>query len=304
MSDDLFPGFASHWLDTQAGRIFARVGGSGPPVVLLHGFPETHVCFHRIAPALARTNAVVCMDLRGYGWSSAPRGDAGHETYSKRAMGADVTSVMEQLGHVRFAVVGHDRGARVAYRLALDHPGRIARLGLLDILPTAEVWRRIDSGAMPAAHWGFLAGPEPQPEEEIGRDPLAYFHGLLMKWSGGGLHVFDPRALAAYDQSCNEPTRIHAFCEDYRAGATLDRAHDEADLAAAKRIACPTLLVWAEFYLTSGGKTAAGETPLDVWRRTFAPNIVGTRVKSGHFVAEEAPEATLAVLTAFLGETT
>jgi haloacetate dehalogenase len=303
MADDLFPGFASHWLDTQTGRIFARVGGSGPPVVLLHGFPQTHVAFHRVAPALAQANTVVCMDLRGYGWSSAPRGDAGHETYSKRAMGADVISVMEQLGHVRFAVVGHDRGARVAYRLALDHPGRVERLALVDILPTAEVWRRIDSGAMPAAHWGFLAQPEPTPEAVIGKDPLAYFHGLLGNWSARGLDVFDPRALAAYDQSCNEPNRIHAFCEDYRAGATLDRAQDEADLAGGKRIACPVLLVWAEFYLTSGGKTAENETPLEVWRRTFAPQATGTHVRTGHFVAEEDPDGTLAALTPFLGET-
>lgn len=303
MTDDLFPDFASHWLDTQAGRIFARVGGSGPPVVLLHGFPQTHACFHRIAPALAQTKTVVCMDLRGYGWSSAPRSDAGHEAYSKRAMAFDVISVMEQLGHVRFAVVGHDRGARVGYRLALDHPGRVERLALLDILPTAEVWRRIEAGAMPAAHWGFLAQPEPGPEQEIGNDPLAYFRGLLTKWSGRGLEVFDPRALKAYDQSCNEPNRIHAFCEDYRAGATVDRAQDEADIAGAKRIACPVLLVWAEFYLTAGGKIADNETPLDVWRRTFAPHATGTHVATGHFVAEEDPEGTLAALTPFLGDT-
>jgi haloacetate dehalogenase len=243
------------------------------------------------------------MDLRGYGWSSAPRSDAGHEAYSKRAMAFDVISVMEQLGHVRFAVVGHDRGARVGYRLALDHPGRVERLALLDILPTAEVWRRIEAGAMPAAHWGFLAQPEPGPEQETGKDPLAYFRGLLTKWSGRGLDVFDPRALKAYDQSCNEPNRIHAFCEDYRAGATVDRAQDEADLAGLKRIACPVLIVWAEFYLTAGGKTADNETPLDVWHRTFAPHATGTHVATGHFVAEEDPEGTLAALTPFLGET-
>jgi haloacetate dehalogenase len=213
-----------------------------------------------------------------------------------------VISVMEQLWHVRFAVVGHDRGARVGYRLALDHPGRVERLVLLDILPTAEVWGRINAGDMPAAHWGFLAQPEPQPEQDIGKAPLAYFHGLLTKWSGNGLAVFHPRALAAYDQSCNEPNRIHAFCEDYRAGATVDRAQDEADLAGGKRIACPVLLVWAELYLTSGGKTGANETPLDVWRRTFAPHAHGTNVRTGHFVAEEDPASMLAALVPFLGE--
>ena len=225
MTDDLFPGFASHWIDGEAGRVFARSGGSGPPLVLLHGFPETHASFHRIAPALARTHTVVCPDLRGYGWSSAPKGDPVHETYSKRAMGRDVIRVMEKLGHVRFALAGHDRGARVAYRLALDEPGRVERLALLDIVPTFANWQRIREGQADAPHWDYLARPFPQPETEIGRDPLAYFDGLLAKWSKDGtLDVFDPRALAAYRQSCNEPSRIHAFCEDYRAGATVDCA--------------------------------------------------------------------------------
>src|SRR6187200_1250764 len=193
MTDDLFPGFASHWIDGEAGRVFARAGGSGPPLVLLHGFPETHACFHRIAPALARTHTVVCPDLRGYGWSSAPKGDPVHETYSKRAMGRDVIRVMEKLGHVRFALAGHDRGARVAYRLALDEPGRVERLALLDILPTFEVWRRVAAGLQPAAHWDFLARPEPLPETEIGRDPLPYFEGLMASWSGTKtLAPFDP----------------------------------------------------------------------------------------------------------------
>ncbi len=293
---DLFPGFDSHWIDTEAGRIFARSGGAGPPLVLLHGFPQTHACFHRIAPALAETHTVVCMDLRGYGWSSAPRGDPAHETYSKRAMGRDVVAVMEALGHVRFAVAGHDRGARVGYRLALDQPGRVERLALLDILPTFHVWRQIRAGRFPAAHWAFLSRREPEPEREIGENPLPYFEGLLAKWSrGGSLDAFDPRALAAYRQSCNEPSRIHAFCEDYRAGATVDVEQDEADLATRRTIACPTFLVWSEFYLTRGT-----DAPLDVWRGTFAPEIEGGKVACGHFVAEEAPEETLALLRPFL----
>lgn len=300
-SDDLFPGFASHWIDTETGRIFARSGGSGPPIVLLHGFPQTHACFHRVAPALARTHSVVCMDLRGYGWSSAPKGDPAHETYSKRAMGRDVVAVMEKLGHIRFAVAGHDRGGRVAYRLALDEPGRVERLALLDILPTFHVWRQIDAGAFPAAHWAFLARPFPEPESEIGKDPLPYFEGLLAKWSKeGGLAAFDPRALASYRRSCNEPSRIHAFCEDYRAGATLDRAQDEADLAAGRTIACPVVLISGQFYLTRGS-SMAGDTPLDIWRMSFAPDASGTEVDSGHFVAEENPAATLAALQSFLG---
>jgi haloacetate dehalogenase len=300
MSDELFPGFETHWIDTEAGRIFVRAKGSGPPVLMLHGFPQTHAMWHRIAPALAETHRVVCMDLRGYGWSSAPRGDPRHETYSKRAMGRDAVAVMEALGHVRFALAGHDRGARVGYRLALDHPGRLERLSLLDILPTFHVWRQMRSGAIPEAHWGYLSQPYPKPEEEIGRNPIPYFDGLLAKWSGDGtMRAFDPRALASYRASCNEPSRIHAFCEDYRAGATLDCEADEADMAAGRTIECPVQLLWSDFYLVRGG-SAGPEEPIDVWRRTFAPQITGTGIVSGHFVAEEAPSATLAALKGFL----
>jgi len=293
----MFEGFELHRVETPEATIRARLGGNGPGLLLLHGNPQTHVMWHRIAPALAETHRVVAMDLRGYGWSSAPRGDAAHETYSKRAMGRDVVRVMEELGHVRFAVVGHDRGARVGYRLALDHPGRVEWLALLDIVPTFHVWERMRAGAIPAAHWGYLAEPYPKPEEEIARDPLPYFDGLMAKWSGSGtLKAFDPRALEAYRASCNEPTRIHAFCEDYRAGATVDIAADEADLAAGRTIACPVLVVASEFYIASG----TGESALDVWRRTFAPQATGVSVASGHFVAEEEATSTLAALEPFL----
>ncbi len=167
--DALFPGFKAHWIDGPAGKLFARVGGEGPPVILLHGFPQTHAMWHRIAPELARRFTVVCLDLRGYGWSAAPKSHGG-ELYSKRAMGEDVVAVMSELGHTRFAVVGHDRGARVAYRLALDHPGPRHATALLDILPTMHVWREMKAGRVPPAHWGFLAQPEPEPETEIARD--------------------------------------------------------------------------------------------------------------------------------------
>ena len=301
MSEDLFPGFESHWIDTEAGRIFARSGGSGPPLALLHGFPQTHAAFHRIAPALAITRTVVCMDLRGYGWSSVPRSDAAHETYSKRAMARDVVAVMEKLGHIRFAVAGHDRGARVAYRLALDEPGRVERLVLLDIFPTVVQWQRKAAGLTKAAHWDFLARPYPEPETEIGKDPLVYCEGLLAGWSKAGtLEAFDPRALAAYRQSCNEPSRIHAFCEDYRAGKTVDLAQDEADLAAGRTIVCPTFVLWSRSYL-SGGEAGADENAVGIWRRTFAPRATGAAVDSGHFVAEENPAATLAAIEPFLG---
>lgn len=292
--DDLFPGFESHWIDTDHGRIFARSGGQGPPLLLLHGFPQTHAMWHRLAPALAARNRVVAMDLRGYGWSCAPRSKGG-ALYTKRAMGEDAVRVMEALGHATFALAGHDRGARVGYRLSLDQPGRVTRLALLDILPTFHVWREMEAGRVPAAHWGFLAGAEPEPEERIGQDPLPYFEGLLAQWSGSGLGVFDPGALALYRASCNEPTRIHAFCEDYRAGATFDRAADEEDLREGRSIACPTLLVWGGFYLTG-----RGGDPLAVWRGGLAPRAEGVEVEGGHFVAEEDPAGVLRALLPFL----
>jgi haloacetate dehalogenase len=295
---DLFPGFDAHWIDTKAGRVFARTAGSGPPLLLLHGFPQTQACWHKIAPALARTHSVVLMDLRGYGWSSAPRGDARHDTYAKRAMGEDAVAVMERLGHVRFALLGHDRGARVGYRLALDHPGRLERLALVDILPTAHVWSQIRTGAMPGAHWEFLSRPEPGPETEIGRDPIPYFEGLMAKWTlAGSLEPFDRTALRAYRDGFNETTRIHAFCEDYRAGATRDLEADEADLAAGRRILCPVFVAWGDFFLTG----QSPETPLDIWRRTFAPHATGAKIAgAGHFIPEENPAGLLAVLEPFL----
>ena len=299
MSDDLLPGFAEHWIETEAGRIFARSAGSGPPVVMLHGFPQTHVCWHRIAPALAETHHVVCLDLRGYGGSSAPPGDPQHETYPKRAMGRDVVAVMDQLGHRRFALVGHDRGARVGYRLALDQPDRLDRLILLDILPTFYVWRQVRAGVVPAAHWDFLSRPYPQPEQEIARDPVPFFDGLLVKWTGDGtLGCFDPRAFAAYHAPCGEADRIHAFCEDYRAGATVDLYRDEEAIKLGRTISCPVLAVWGgKFYLT--GRPGA-ETTLEVWQRTFAPQATGAPLDAGHFLAEEDPAGVLAALRRFL----
>ena len=299
-SHDFFPGFASGYFATEQGQVFVRHGGEGPPVLLLHGFPQTHVCWHRVAGQLAQNHHVVLMDLRGYGWSSAPRGDGGRETYSKRAMGRDAVKVMSDLGYTRFALVGHDRGARVGYRLALDHPGRLTHLGLIDILPTIRVWERIESGAIPAAHWEFLSRPEPGPEEAIGKDATAFFEKLMSGWTQDGtLDAFDRRALQAYRQASNDPARIHAFCEDYRAGATTDRAQDEADLAGAKTILAKTCVIWGEFYL-SGSDEPGSETALDVWRKSFAPRAEGGGIRSGHFLAEENPRDMLAILEPFL----
>ena len=298
MSDlnDLFSGFASHWIDTQAGRIFARVGGEGPPLVLLHGFPQTHVLWREVAPALAAQFTTVVMDLRGYGWSSAPASEGGAE-YTKRKMGEDVIALMGKLGHVRFAVAGHDRGGRVAYRLALDHPGHVTKLALLDILPTLRVWDNIHAGVTPAAHWRFLSLPAPEPETEIAKGPNAYYEGLMQKWTKAqSLSCFDARAMGQYRASWGDPSRTHAMCEDYRAGATIDLAQDEADIAAGRKIQCPTLIATGDFYLTR----AAQQPPDEVWRNTFAPQANGVLIDSGHFLAEENPQATINALMEFL----
>lgn len=293
---DLFPGFQAHWLEGAEGKIFARSGGSGEPLVLLHGFPQTHAMWSRVAGELAKRFFVVAMDLRGYGWSAAPRSENG-ALYTKRAMGEDVVRVMESLGHIRFRLVGHDRGARVGYRLALDHPGRIEKLSLLDILPTHAVWRNIAAGRAPAAHWGFLSQAYPKPEDEIARiGPDAYFSGLLSQWSADkSLRAFDPQALRAYRDAWRDSSRIHAFCEDYRAGAEQDRALDEADLASGAKIACPVQALSGDFALTNAAQPA-----LEAWRMSFAPQAEGARIEAGHFLAEENPSATLAHLTAFL----
>ena len=295
MTAELFPGFQSHWIDTDAGRIFARSGGSGPPLALLHGFPQTHLMWAKVAPLLAERFTIVAMDLRGYGWSSAPRSEGGAQ-YTKRAMAADLVTVMEHLGHVRFSCAGHDRGARVAYRLALDHPGRIDKLALLDILPTSEVWRAMDAGDTPPAHWGFLSRPATKPEDEISQQtPDAYFTQLISQWTKSkDLRPFDPRALSGYRDAWRDSSRIHAFCEDYRAGAGADRQADETDHLAGRKIQCPTLVLTGDFALTRGKQPV-----LDVWRSTFAPQALGALIDAGHFIAEENPADTAQALLRF-----
>jgi haloacetate dehalogenase len=292
---DPFHGFSSHWIDTDGGRIFARSGGEGPPLALLHGFPQNHLMWAKVAPALAERFTLVVMDLRGYGWSSALRSEGGAH-YTKRAMAGDLVTVMQSLGHLRFALAGHDRGARVGYRLALDHPGRVEKLALLDILPTSEVWRAIEAGEIPPAHWGFLSRAAPLPEEEIARQgPDEYFTGLMRAWAKDDkLRAFDRRALSAYRDAWRDASRIHAFCEDYRAGAGADRQADEEDLAAGRKITCPTLILTGDFFLTRGKRPA-----LDAWRATFAPNAEGAEIDSGHFLAEENPSDTAKALLRF-----
>ena len=296
---DLFPGFESQYIATDEGSVFCRIGGpkTGEPLVLLHGFSQTHAMWHKVAPALARKHRVILMDLRGYGWSSAPEGSADHATYSKREMAKDVIRVTEELGYTRFALAGHDRGGRVSYRLALDHPGRLSRLALLDIVPTIVMWERIESAATPmAAHWPFLAGPKPQPETVLLADPAGWLNQKLSGWSkAGDLSAFDADALRAYHQAFAVPERIHAFCEDYRAGATLDRAQDAQSRAAGQTIDCPVHLLWG-----TAGIPASGSSPLAAWQE-FAPHATGEAIDSGHFLTDENPSATLAALEKFFG---
>lgn len=292
-STDLFPGFARRHVQVDGAMIFARVGGEGAPLVLLHGYPQSHAMWRHVAPALAERFHVVVPDLRGYGDSSAPDSQAG-AGYTKRVMAEDVISLMTALGFHKFRVVGHDRGGRVAYRLALDHPERVEKLAVLDIVPTAEMWRGMDAArAMKIYHWMFLAQPAPMPETLIAAAPQAYVDHTLASWTASAsLDCFD-EALPKYRVAFADPRRIHAMCEDYRAGATLDRAADEADLAAGRQIEPPLLALWG-----LSGIPAAGESPLDVWRR-WAHDARGEGISGGHFLPEEAPEPTVRALTDF-----
>jgi haloacetate dehalogenase len=283
----VFDGFETLDVDAGGVRIHARRAGSGPPLLLLHGYPQTHVIWHAIAPALAEDFTVVACDLRGYGASDKPPTTADHWPYTQRAMAEDQIAVMRALGFERFALCGHDRGARVGYRLALDHPERVTRLAVLDIVPTAEVLRRADrESGLGYWHWFFLAQPAPFPERMIAADPDAYYRHFDAPF-------FDPEAVAAYRRSADDPATIHAMCEDYRAGATLDYAHDLADLNRKRRIGCPVLALWgARWHLEDWYDVLA------IWR-AWAGDVTGRALDSGHYLAEERPDDTLAELRAF-----
>lgn len=291
---EAFAGFSAHDVALRDVTIHARVGGSGPPLVLLHGYPQSGMMWRHLAPELAKRRTVIVPDLRGYGGSSIP-GSRGGGAYSKRIMATDIVGLMQALGHETFSIAGHDRGGRVAYRLALDHRERIERIAVLDIVPTGEMWRGMDAGrAMSVYHWMFLAQPEPLPEMLISRASQAYIDHTLASWTADkSLAPFGTDALAAYRAAFADLARLHAMCEDYRAGATIDRALDDADAAAGRKIEPPLLALWGET-----GIPAAGANPLDVWRR-WAGDVRGHGVPGGHFLPEEAPEATLTALTGF-----
>jgi haloacetate dehalogenase len=292
----MFQGFEARRVRCSVGEIAVRIGGSGPPLLLLHGYPQCHAMWHRVAPALAASHTVICPDLRGYGTSAKPPGDPEHRTYSKRASAGDLVELMHALGFARFAVAGHDRGGRVAHRLALDHPEKVAKLALLDIVPTRTVFEATDRTiALGYFHWFFLAQPAPLPERLIGADPDLWLETLLARWSGTrDLGPFAGPALEAYRAAFRDPATIHASCEDYRAAATIDLEHDMAD--AGKRIACPLLVLWGE-----KGLMQRRFDVLASWREKASGPLEGGALPCGHFLPEEAPEATTAALARFLG---
>ena len=290
-------GFETAEIQTGETSIFIRRAGSGSPILLLHGFPQTHLMWRDVAPLLAHRFTVVCADLRGYGRSGCPRSTGDHAPYAKRAMARDMVAVMEQLGFSRFSIAGHDRGGRVAYRLALDHPDRIERLAVLDVLPTETVWERADARfARSYWPWSLLAQPEPLPERLVAAAPEAVVDDALGGW-GSHSSVFAPEVRAAYVEALRDPAHVHAICEEYRAAATLDRAHDQEDRKNGRRITCPLLALWStpgaleDWYADAGG-------PLSLWRE-WAHDVQGHPLQGGHFFPEELPSETARALDRF-----
>ncbi len=293
--DALLPGFGALRVTTAPGvEIHARVGGSGPPLLLLHGHPQTLAIWHRVASTLARTFTVVAADLRGYGDSSKPAGGAEHARYSKREMAADMVALMQHLGHSRFSVLAHDRGARVAHRLALDHPHAVQRLVLLDIAPTLDMYAQANEEFARAYwHWFFLIQPAPLPERLIEADPAAYVRDVMGRRSAG-LAPFAPGALAEYQRCLALPGAAHALCEDYRAAAGVDLQHDRQDREQGHRVTTPTLVLWG-----AEGVVHRCFKPLELWQ-AVATQVQGEALPCGHYIPEEAPEPLLARVLPFL----
>jgi haloacetate dehalogenase len=290
-----FPDFVLEEVEVAGGPVRLRRGGSGPPLLLLHGNPQTHAMWHQVAPALAERFSVVCPDLPGYGGSFKPAVSADHAAYSKRAMAAALVEVMAGFGHRRFAAVAHDRGARVAHRMALDAPETVERLAVLDIVPTIEHFERADMAfGLGYYHWFWFAQPHPFPESVINEAPEAWFRAHTSREPKGD-DFFHPEALADYLAHVRDPAMISGMCEDYRAAATIDLVHDRDSRAAGRRIRCPLLVLWG-----AKGKIGQWYNPLAVWSRYADGPVTGSAVASGHYLAEEAPEDVLAALSGFL----
>lgn len=287
----MFEGFESKNVPTSETTIHAVVGGSGPPLLLLHGYPQTHAMWHEVAPGLAERFTVVASDLRGYGDSGKPASDARHLVYSKRATARDQIELMESLGFRRFLVAGHDRGGRVGHRMALDHSDRVEKLAVLDIVPTHKVFSTVDKEiATGYYHWFFLIQGNGLPETLIGHDPGYYLQAKLRQWAGDA-NAFDRRAMQEYIRCFSDPACIHASCEDYRAAASVDLEHDEADMH--RKLQCPLLVLWGEKGLM--------ERHYDVpatWRER-ASDVRGRKLACGHFLAEEKPKETMTELLSF-----
>lgn len=276
-------------------RINALVGGRGSPVLLLHGYPQTHLMWHHVAPKLAERHTVVLTDLRGYGDSGKPSGGAGHEGYAKRTMAWDQVLVMRDLGFTEFAVAGHDRGARVGHRMALDYPQAVTRLAVLDIVPTRHALRNADSDfGLAYWHWFFLAQPEPLPEQLLGADPEGWVRGRLSALRKGG-QPFDPAVVSEYVRCFRDPAAIHGSCEDYRAAVTADLADDDASAARGERVTAPLLALWGRHGFVG---QHYGDV-LGIWRE-YADKAEGGALPCGHYLPEEAPEQTASALLDFL----
>lgn len=291
----LFPEFTLETIDISAGKLRLRKGGEGPPLICLHGNPQTHMMWHAVAPTLAENFTVYCPDLRGYGVSPKPAHTEDHAPYSKRQMAGDVVELMDHFGIQSATVVSHDRGARAAHRLALDHPERVEKLAVMDIVPTIEHFERTDMAfAMAYAHWFYLAMPAPFPEQMIENDPIAWFNGHSGRTSASG-DLFHPEAKSDYLEALESPDTIRGICEDYRAAATIDLVHDNESRAMGKKIECPLLALW-------GDKGIIGKLydPLTLWQSYATQPVTGGSVPSGHYLAEEAPNEVLKYLKAFL----
>ena len=293
----MLPTFTDHRIAIGDSELYVRTGGAGPPLLLLHGYPQTGAMWHQVAPALAEHFSLVIPDLPGYGKSIGPPCDAAFEAYSKRTTARPMADLMSRRGHERFCLAGHDRGARAAFRLCLDHPGRVEKFAALDIVPTLDQWERMNADrALSGYHWQFLAVPAPLPEKLIGSNPDLYLEHLLRRWAGN-YDALTEGSLEDYREAFRKPEVIHTTCNDYRAGASIDRMHDQASRDAGEKIACPVHVIWGRGYRSN----RAG-SPLPVWRQ-WADDVDETGLDCGHFVAEELPGECARAMLAFFRST-